>query len=425
MGKPWMNDEENEYFDELLNRDDLNWDQIRIAMVDRGFENRGARAYQSRAYRLDKDAPGADNPEHYSLYKYLRDEPKSLRSICDKFELPPKRIRALLQDMKQEAYNIVETDGGAIIPTKAFPKVLTPDISIADLLGSERYDIGLISDLHCGGDKSQPTEFNRFIRYANERHGVTEFFYHGDWSCGIYGYRGHEVDQIPAARPLSRPLAHLAVERQVQLAESYFPHLDGVTYHMLGGNHDWWHVVNVGVDGLRRLCNRRSDMHYLGYDMAPIALTDKTYMRMWHPTGGTAYAKSYRVQKAIESESLESLKEAMRKEDSPHVSIITAGHLHQSVWVPSHPIYGALVPCYEGQTNYLKRKKLSPDIGGVIMRFNFDDGGRIAHIGFDYVPGREIKEDWKNWPVPEIGELIFEADDLETVFSASLEQEDN
>jgi len=418
---PWDNEAENKHFDALISRDDLSWDQIRSSMVHAGYSDRGPRAYQSRAYRMAQSDPEVVRDErgqaHYDVYKFLRDAPRSLAQICDKFDRPPYWVRALIEEMKADGYNIVESETGAAIPTTAFPVVDKPKISIADMIGHDIKHIGLISDLHSGGEKSQPTAFNRFIRYANEEWDVDVFLYHGDVFAGVFGYRGQDIDQAPWARAINRELAHHAVRRQIQAADTYFPKINGVRYFVMGGNHDWWHVVHTGIDSVRSLCDMRNDMTYMGYDMAKLPLTDKCYYRMWHPTGGVAYAKSYRVQKAIESEGLESLKEAIRKEESPLVSIIGAGHLHQGVWVPSSPVYGALVPCFEGQTNYLKKKKLSPDIGGVILRLIFKDDGRIRHIGYDYVPSVEIKKDYENWPQPEITELDFEQENLEAIFS--------
>lgn len=409
---------EQEYFEDLVNDDRWSWEEIRDAMIEAGYPDRGERAYQSKHYRDSLKQPDIEEPEeqHYDMYRFLRDQPRSLRAICDKFDLPPKRVRAIITEMQDLGYNILDAKAGAVLPTKSFPQIKLPNISIADMVGRDKLYILLISDTHVGGNKSQPTNFNKVINYAVEKYGIEHAFFHGDWSCGIYGYKGHEIDQVPAARPTSRAFAHLAVGRQVWMADKVFPRISGLTYYMLGGNHDWWHVVSAGVDGLRKLTDLRDDMTYLGYDMAKIPLTDKTYMRMWHPTGGVAYAKSYRVQKAIESEGLEALKEAIRKEESPHVSVITAGHLHQAAWVPSHPIYGALLPCFEGQTNYLKRKKLSPDIGGVIMKLIFGDDGRIQHIGYEYIPMTELKNDYKNWPIPEIEELDFHQDDIDVIF---------
>lgn len=413
----WTREEEDHLSDLLMN-ENLSWNDIREMMLAEGYEDRGERAYQSKAYRMSKEAP--PEPEtledlHYNMYRYLRDEPRSLRQICDKFDKSPKFVRNVLTEMQGIGFNVIEAKAGAIIPTKAFPKVQLPDVSIADMLGDE-VNILLIGDNHSGSNKSQPTQMNRTIQYAAEEFGVTKVFHHGDFTAGIYGYRGQEQDLIPAARPVSRKMGHLATARQVDMADCHLPKIPGLKYYMIGGNHDWWHVVNTGLDPLRMLCDRRSDIRYLGYDMAKIPLTDKTYMRMWHPTGGVAYAKSYKVQKAIEAEGLEALKQAISKEESPHVSIITAGHWHINGWVPSSPMYGGSVGCFEGQTNYLKRKALAPDIGGVIMQLRFGDDGRITDIGYRWIPCTEIKDDWNNWPVPEIEELDFDQEDLEVIF---------
>jgi hypothetical protein len=413
----WSKGEEI-FFEDLIQNEELSWDEIREAMIANGFDDRGERAYQSKGYRLSMLDPKVEDekPEFYDLYRYLRDQPRSLRQLCDKFDLAPKHIRAMLTEMKETGYNVVEAKAGAIIPTKSFPKIEAPDISVADMVGRETFNILAIADNHSGSDKSQPTGMNKVIKYAVEEFGVKHIFHLGDFVSGIYGYKGHDIDLITAARPISRKLAHLATERQVQMADSHIPQIQGVDYHMIGGNHDWWHVVATGLDPLRMLCERRPDIKYMGYDVAKVPLTDKTYMRMWHPTGGVAYAKSYKMQKAIESEGVESLREAIRKEESPHVSIILSGHLHIAAWVPDHPLYGGIVGCFEGQTNYLKRKALSPNIGGVIMRLVFNDDGRVQHVGYDWIHAEEIKDDWKNFPVPEMDELNFDHEDLDTIF---------
>lgn len=418
MASAIWGDEEFEFFDTLIGRDDLGYAEIREMMVEAGYKDRGERAYQSKAYRMREEA-GVDttgDPTHYEIQRYLKDNPRSLRQLCDKFDKPPKWVRAQVAEMIDAGYNVIESKTGLILPTRSLPKVRLPDVSITDMIGKEVYNILLIGDNHSGGSQSQPTNMNRVIKYAVEEYGVTKVFHHGDFVCGMYGYRGQENDMAPEARPISRNKAHFATERQVKMADSHIPKIDGIEYFMIGGNHDWWHVVATGMDPLRMLCERRPDIRYMGYDIAKIPLTDKTYMRMWHPTGGVSYAKSYKVQKAIESEGLEALREAIRREESPHVSIITAGHWHINGWVPSAPMYGGAVGCFEGQTNYLKKKALTPDIGGVIMRLIFGDDGRISHIGYDWIPCTEIKDDYKNWPVPEIEELTFDQDDLELIF---------
>jgi hypothetical protein len=175
-------------------------------------------------------------------------------------------------------------------------------------------------------------------------------------------------------------------------------------------------VAATGKDAVRNLCRARKDIHYCGYDVCSIPLTDNTHLKLWHPGGGGAYAKSYNVQKFISQQALNALNTAIANEENPKVSIIAGGHIHIAVWVPSHPIMGGIVGCFEGQTNYLKKKGLYPDIGGVVLDLTFDDAGKVRHSAFHWIPFYETEDDWKSHWVPEIEELNFGPDQLNTVF---------
>jgi hypothetical protein len=185
----------------------------------------------------------------------------------------------------------------------------------------------------------------------------------------------------------------------------------------LGGNHDYWHVVRTGKDGLRMLCDRREDMVYLGYDACGVPVTDKAHVRLVHPSGGTAYAKSYRLQKFQESQAIEALQEAIREEESPIITMIVMGHLHQAIYLPTMPMIGLMPGGFEGQTNYLKRKGLVPDIGGTVLKLHVDDSGKVKIVTHIWMPFLETKDDWKEWPLPDVMELDFEPDEFDVLFS--------
>jgi hypothetical protein len=416
MPRPWTDPNEQTIVEKgVLNGS--SWSEIEDDLHRAGYDDRTAKAAESWWYRENKDTE--DLPEDTTdneIFRYIRDQGRTLQEICDKFELPPKAVIERLANMKQSGYNIKSEEGRHSVPVTKVAVTDYDDISIAELEG-QKFNVGFWSDPHFGSKYSQPTALNQFIKYAHEEFGVRHFFNPGDTFTGVYGYRGHDLDLVPEARSPDRKLAYLAAERQVWMAEHGIPKIEGVRHYMLGGNHDWWHVTASGMDAVRMLCDKRDDMMYLGYDVCSIPLTDNAHMRLWHPSGGTAYAKSYKLQKAIENQSLEALLAAIDEETSPKVSILIAGHLHQAVWVPSAPIYGGMVGCFEGQTNYLKRKGLYPDIGGVIMRLQFNDDGRINHIGFNWVPFREIEDDWKDFPVPTVADIDFAPDELDTVFT--------
>jgi hypothetical protein len=416
MPRPWTDPEEQNIVEKGV-LEGSTWGQIESDLHRAGYTDRTAKAAESWWYREQREPEEpVEGLTPTKVFRYLRgDKSRSLTELCDKFEVPPKIMTQMLEDMIDSGYNITTEKGRHSLPITKVPVVDYDGISIADMEG-HKFHIAFWSDPHFGSKHSQPTALNMFLRYAYDEFGVRHFFNPGDTFSGVYGYRGHDLDLIPEARSPDRKLAHLAAERQVWLAENSVARLDGARHYILGGNHDFWHVTASGVDAVRVLCDRRDDMVYLGYDVCSVPLTDNAHLRLWHPSGGTSYAKSYRIQKAIENQSLEALTMAIEEEDSPKVSILMAGHLHQAVWVPSSPIYGGMAGCFEGQTNYLKKKALFPDVGGVIMALTFNDNGRISDIGYRWVPFTEIEEDWKNFPVPEIQDLDFSPDELDTLF---------
>lgn len=400
---------------ELAQRDDITWEQIGEKL---GVNGEAARSKYRRLIAKG-DIDPIDQPTPQEMFRYLRDHPRTLAEICNKYDKPPRVIRAKLIDMEQEGYVVIERRESILVPTSYRPQAKAPDISIADMMG-QKFTIGVGGDLHGGSEWTQPTSYNKFVLDAYHNHGVRHFFDPGDKFAGIYGYRGHDVDLIPAARPLSYKLAHHATRRQIEIANIYTPQLEGVTYYQLGGNHDFWHVVHTGIDAVRVLCDQRDDMIYLGYDVCGVPLTDKTHLKLWHPTGGAGYSKSYKMQrKGQEPTAMIALREAIRQEESPKVSIILMGHLHISLFLPTAPIYGIATGCFEAQSNFMKRLGLIPDVGGTILEFEIGDDGRIKSINYKWRSFHEIDKDWQNWPIPEVKELDFSPDNLDTLVEVS------
>jgi len=337
-----------------------------------------------------------EEPTPQQLFTDLKDKKMTITQLCNKYDRSPEVIRKRLETMKIDGYYLV--------------------VSIANLLKQQEFNVGIISDIHAASITSQPTSLHQFIHYANEVYGVEVFLQPGDVTQGIKGYKGIDKDLVPAGRPMGSGLEWAAVQRQVDMANVYFPKIQGVKYYMLGGNHDWWNVVYSGIDPVRRLCDMRNDMIYLGYDAQSVPLTDATHVRLWHPTGGIAYAKSYKMQrKGLEPQAVEALREAIRLNESPKVSVLVSGHDHYSFFLPNAPLYGIAAGCFQAQTNLGKRIGSFPDVGGTVVKFQFDDAGRIAQVHYIWRSFEEIKDDWQNFPVPEVTELDFGADELETI----------
>jgi len=355
----------------------------------------------------------AKHPTDEKLFRFLRAATRTVREMCDEFDISPKKMEQRLDEFESDGYYLMRSSGVVTAASYARPVVATPAKTLADEHGMI-VAVGTISDTHAGDRHSQPSAIKSISRVMYEEYGVWHFLQPGDATTGLYIYRGQEQDLLIEARPWSRSHAHQATRNQIWLADQYFPFYPGATWHMMGGNHDWAHVVNSGIDPIRVLVDGRehNDMEYCGYDAAGLWLTDKSYIRMWHPRGGTPYAKSYRLQKGLESLAIEALKKAIALEQNPVTSLLIAGHLHIAACLPDMPMAAMHPGCFEGQTNLGKQLGVTPALCGVVTRFYLTDSGRVQRIGWDWLYFDEIEDDWKNFPVPEMELTGFESEHI-------------
>jgi hypothetical protein len=176
------------------------------------------------------------------------------------------------------------------------------------------------------------------------------------------------------------------------------PKLDGLVYYTIGGNHDYAYVKLSGYNIVAAFAAMREDVVYLGFDMADVPITDQVDVRLWHPSGGTPYAVSYRLQKGMQQMAYAALAKAIETGENPRMRVVLSGHLHVSMTMQRGPIMGLQCGCFEGQTNYLKRKALFPSIGGYIIELWLTDGGLIQRVRHEWVPYLEIENDYINYP---------------------------
>lgn len=355
-------------------------------------------------------------PENHELFEILRKRPVSLQSLSEKFDRSVSTIKDMIDRMELAGYVIERERNTVHVDTAAHPKVeFSPARTLADEQGQEII-FGVVSDTHAGSTHSQPSAINSFVKIAYEDYGIRHIFMPGDLTAGVGGYRGQNLDLLPSIRPYDRTMYPQTTTKEVWLADQYIPQYDGLTYYVLGGNHDYWHITNSGIDAVRQFCNNRPDAIYLGYDVGDIPLTDRASVRLWHPSGGVPYSVSYRMQKGLEQVAFEELTRAIEENDNPKVRMLLAGHLHVEAKISRGPLVAAQVGCFEGQTNYLKRKGLYPQIGGCIFKLHLTDTGLVQRVLYEFISYTEVEDDWKNWPVEEVAEFDFRSEKLETLF---------
>ncbi len=305
----------------------------------------------------------------------------NLIELCDQLNAPPKVIHELINSYRRKGYeifinnNIIKLSNDLIFNPERIIKPLSDDTEII---------FGVASDLHLGSNHVQITALNEF---ANEckKEGVKSILCAGDIFSGYKVYPGHELDVYA-----------YTVDEQIESAVINIP--TGLDWYMLGGNHDYSFIKRGGHNSLLALEALRKDIKYVGYDEADIPLLDGVEAKLWHPSGGIPYSVSYRLQKGVEQLAYAELQSIVKgSKDKPTTRFVFGGHLHIQMQAMFGSVFGAQVGCFEGTTNYLKRKGLVPAIGAYIIKACLNKDGLLKNFDAKFYMYPEIENDWMNY----------------------------
>ena len=109
---------------------------------------------------------------------------------------------------------------------------------------------------------------------------------------------------------------------------------------MIAGNHDLWWIKKCGADIVRDICSKREDLHYLGSDCEDLKI-GRLKIRLYHGKGGGSYAKSYKIQKYLDS---------IAPEEIPH--ILQTGHIHQAFYMKQGNTHCFQTSCLQDLTPF-------------------------------------------------------------------------
>lgn len=335
------------------------------------------------------------------IEKAIRNKSISLRELSDMLDRSERTIEEAVQGLIDQGYNIRREEQTVELSTAK--SVKSTDSLPGYIADSMELKIAVPSDTHKGSKAEQITNLRRFVAYARQK-GYKHFCLPGDLTSGRNGYKGQALEQYA-----------VTAEGQIEAFNRDITPLPDEKWYILGGNHDYWHITNGGTDVVWRICQQHPNMYFMGYDYADVPLTDKTKIRMWHPTGGVPYSGSYRLQKGMEGLAYEQLLNLVDQTEDRSVVLYLVGHLHIEVSMQRGPILAAQVGCFEGQTNYLVRKGLYPQIGGYLFTLYLNDAGNISRSVREFISFPEIKEDFRNYP--EVMDTITDIDEVEVMYS--------
>jgi predicted phosphodiesterase len=268
--------------------------------------------------------------------------------------MPSIRAKDLISKDRIKVIEELEADGYQITKTRTRRAA----ISILPELAKpgQTVKIGVVSDTHANSEEQQLTYLRDFYRYADSK-GVSAFLHAGDLDDGHPRMHKDAVYHH----------FNTGFQRRVKyVADTYPVSQNGKTF-FIEGNHDysWW--IDSGLSFGTELALRRPDMEYLGYQSATVDVGAARFSLVHGTIGGLSYAYSYKLQKYIEG---------LDAEERNHIDVVLMGHFH----VAMGPLFeqglaAYLLPCFQSQTNYIKRLNKQPRIGGLVLEVEFGQKG--------------------------------------------------
>lgn len=229
--------------------------------------------------------------------------------------------------------------------------------------------VGIMGDTHLACKEERLDALHAiYDLYASE--GITDVFHAGNM---IDGY----IQRLNGPSVLCS-----TVDDQTQYVVDNYPARKGITTHFItGDDHESW-FMRDGLNWGKMLemwakDQGRLDLHYLGHVEADIEFKSpvgSTIMKLQHPGGGSAYARSYTGQKQVES---------FQGGEKPQ--ILVQGHYHVSNFMIERNVYVVSLPGFQDQTIFARKKKLRMEIGGAILQFKQSpEDGSVARLRIEF-----------------------------------------
>ena len=283
--------------------------------------------------------------------KCLIKKQKSFIEICNELQLKDYEVIGLIGLMKQDG-ELIDYVNGELVRLKTPPEI--NDIYQVEA-SSSHIPLLLISDTHLCS-KYDRLDILRYLYAKADERGVKHILHSGDFTDG----RSNRPEHIYELREPS-------YEGQVDYCVEKYPTFDGKTY-VISGNHDDWWYKSTGSEIVKAIANRRDDIVYLGSDVADMKI-GKLKVRLFHGKGGNAYAKSYKVQKYLDSIPLE---------ERPH--ILQTGHIHQSFYMKQDDTHCFQTSCLEDLTPFARSMGFANDKSVWWVDVEMNDRGQIQNI---------------------------------------------
>lgn len=301
------------------------------------------------------------------IISLLSKKPCTIDELTENLKQPIDYIKYILDEIKQEKYNLMSNDKYLHLETSAkiggFSKINLSKFN------NKIYKIGALSDNHINS-KFERLDVLNAIYDIYEKEGITEVYNGGNWIEGDAKFNRYEVKNRGASK-------------QVDYFLSVYPQKKNIiTYFIAGDDHEGWYWQREGLNigeytEMKAQKAGRKDLKYLGYVEADVELHAKkghAKMRIMHPGGGSAYAVSYSPQKMIES---------FQGGEKPQILLL--GHYHKADYFCYRDVHCCQLGCTADQSTFMRKKKIQAHVGGWILEFQQSEDGSINRFKVEWL----------------------------------------
>lgn len=270
--------------------------------------------------------------------------------VMEELDVKEYEVYGLVEMLKQKGYlyEIIDDRIMKIKPLKSNDVYQIPN-------NMEKIKLLLLSDTHLAS-KFDRLDILRYLYEKAEDKGISYILHSGDVTEGV----SNRPEQIYSLKEAS-------YTGQRDYVIDKYPKSDIPTY-MIAGNHDLWWFKKAGADIVRDICNHREDLHYLGSDCEDMKI-GKLKIRLYHGAKGSSYAKSYRLQKYLDS---------IPPEELPH--ILQTGHIHQAFYMKQGNTHCFQTSCLQDLTPFERSMGFSNDKSCWWVDVTMDNKGNPLEI---------------------------------------------
>lgn len=311
---------------------------------------------------------GEQDQQLLQALKKLGDK-ASVEELADYIDCSPKRVRQMAEELGLKGYRLEQQEQEVVLH-RAPP----PSDNVHKLLfKGKTLRFGVVSDTHLGSKGERLTELHAAYKVFEDQ-GITDVYHPGDLVCGKGIFPG-QINEVNLH----------TYEEQVEYAIQNYPHVKGITTHIIAGNHDLeGEFGKVGANPVVAVAHQRPDLSYGGDYRATYELPQGTRLYMLHPKGGLSYALSYKVQKIAES-----------FEGGSKPQLVLVGHYHRRGSFEWRNIQMVLCGCFEGGSSFGARLGLGePAVGFHTIEMTVASDGSIVTFlprWYKFFAGRQVK----------------------------------